>query len=149
LSELLTILLPLLIGLIVFLAVMRGVMSLMRRKLGKQIRAKLAGRTIIRESIGANFFGLSSKGLAQVRGNGALVLTPDQLYFAMFVPRRELTIPLADIVSVSTPRSHLGKTVGMKLLRVDFRVPAGQDSVAWAVRDLDDWKADIERHMPH
>lgn len=147
-NEFLKILLPLFLGLFVLLAVLRGVTALMQRRLGERIRNKLAGQTLIRQSIGANFFGLTSKGLGQIRGNGALVLTPDQLYFTMFMPRREVTIPLGDIVSVSTPRTHLGKTMGMRLLRVDFRASDGEDAVAWAVRDLDDWTADIEKYKP-
>jgi hypothetical protein len=146
-SELFRILFPLFIGLVVFLAVMRGVMALLRRKMLEQIRRRFAGQTVIRQSIGANFFGLTSKGLGQIRGNGALVLTPDELYFVLFAPRRELIIPLADVTSVSTPRSHLGKTIGMKLLRIDFRASGGEDAVAWALRDLDEWTAEIKRYL--
>ena len=145
-DELLRIVLPLFAGLIVFVAVMRGIMALVRRRLYQRIRRKFAGHTIIRMSIGANFLGQISKGLGQIRGNGALVLTPDQLYFGLFAPRRELTIELGDVVSLSTPRVHLGKTVGAKLLRVDFYTDGGQDAAAWAVRDLEEWIADIERY---
>jgi hypothetical protein len=148
-DELLSIVLPLLAGLIVFVAVMRGIMSLVRRRLFQQIRRKFSGQTIIRMSIGANFFGQTSRGLGQIRGNGALVLTPNQLHFALFAPRRELTIELGDVVSLSTPRVHLGKTMGAKLLRVDFRADGGEDAAAWAVRDLEEWVSDIERYRGH
>jgi hypothetical protein len=148
-DELLSIVLPLLAGLVVFLAVMRGIMALVRRKLYQQVRQKFAGQTIVRMSIGANFFGQTSKGLGQIRGNGALVLTPNQLYFALFAPRRELTIQLGDVVSLFTPRVHLGKTVGAKLLRVDYRADGGEDAAAWAVRDLEEWVSDIERYRGH
>jgi hypothetical protein len=148
-SEAISILLPLFLGLIVFLVVMRGVFALVRRKLYEGVRRKFAGQTIIRESIGANFLGQKSKGLGQIRGNGALVLTPTELYFIMFAPRREMSISLDAVTSVSTPRSHLGKTCVAKLLRVDFRSDDGDDAVAWAVRDLDSWTSDIERYKPH
>lgn len=144
-SESLKILLPLFAGVLVLLAVVRLVVASLARRTREEVRRRLAGRPIVRESLGANFFGLSSRGLGQVRGNGALVLTPDQICFLMFAPRREVTIPLRDVTRLSTPRSHLGKTVGMRLLKVDFTSPAGPDAAAWAVRDLDGWVADVER----
>jgi hypothetical protein len=148
LSEPFRILIPLFAGLVVFLLVMRGVFALVRRKLMEEVKAKFVGKTIIRQSIGANFFGRTSKGIGQIRGNGALVLTPDELYFIMFAPRRELSIPLRDIVSVSTPRSHLGKTPGFRLLKVDFKSENGKDAAAWALKEVDDWTSDIERWKP-
>lgn len=147
-SEAIRTLLPLFLGLIVFLVVMRGVFALVKRKLREDVRKKFAGHTVIRESVGANFFGLASKGLGQVRGNGALVLTPYELHFVMFAPRREMAIALDAITSVSTPRSHLGKTCVARLLRVDFRTADGDDAVAWAVGGVDGWKSDIERYKP-
>lgn len=148
-NEAIHILLPLFLGLVVFLAVMRGIFALVRRKLREDVRKRFAGQTIVRESFGANFFGQQSRGPGQIRGNGALVLTPTELYFLMFAPRRETSIPLEAVISVSTPRSHLGKTCVAKLLRIDYRANDGDDAVAWAVHDLDGWTSDIERYKPH
>jgi len=136
------------LGLVVFFAAARGVMALMRWRLGDVVRERMARHTIVRETMGANFFGLSSRGMAQARGNGGLVLATDVLYFVLFAPRREFTIPLRDVVAVSSPRSHLGKTVGMHLLKVEFNTPDGMDSAAWAVSDVEGWMSDIERHAP-
>jgi hypothetical protein len=147
-SEPLRVLVPLFAGLVVLLLVMRGVFVLVRRRLMEDVKTRFAGKMILRECIGANFFGQTSKGMRQIRGNGALILAPDELYFAMFVPRKSLSISLRDIVSVSTPRSHLGKTAGVRLLKVDFNSGGGEDAAAWAVRDLDDWKSDVERWQP-
>ncbi|MGD8412685.1 MAG: hypothetical protein PVF33_00545 [Candidatus Latescibacterota bacterium] len=146
-NELLKIVLPVLAGLIVLFTVIRLVLGHFSRKFREEIGRKFAGKQIVRESIGANFFGRSSKGIGQIRGNGALVLTPQELYFIMFAPRKELIIPLDDVTSVSTPRSHLGKTIGSKLLKVDFRTPAGEDAAAWAVRDVEDWAATVRRYQ--
>lgn len=88
----------------------------------------------------ANIFGIQSKGMKQIRGNGILLLTASQLYFRMLLPKKELLVPLRSITSVETPKSFLGKTKGRKLLKVDFRNDVeGTDSAAWLVPDLEKW----------
>jgi len=92
----------------------------------------------------ANCFGLESKGMAQIRGNGCLAATPREVYFQMWVPKREIAIPRDEIVEISTPRSHLGKSRGVKLLKIAFTTPEGEkDSAAWIVRDLDAWLSEL------
>lgn len=86
----------------------------------------------------ANNFGVTSKGAAQLRGNGGLVLTREHLWFIPLVAMDELKIPRADIREVTSVRSHLGKTVGRALLKVDW----GTDSAAFYVKDVPGW---IER----
>jgi hypothetical protein len=86
--------------------------------------------------------GLESRGKGQVRGNGWLVLTTDELRFRQWVPDRETRIPRAAITAVETDRWWLGKSVGVKLLIVRWRTPeGGGDAMAWRVRDLDSWLA--------
>ena len=88
----------------------------------------------------ANLFGIQSRGMKQIRGNGILLLTASQIYFRMLLPRRELLVPLSSITAVETPKSFLGKTKGRKLLKVDFRNDTGgTDSAAWLVPDPDKW----------
>jgi hypothetical protein len=146
-SQSLSILLPIVAGLLVVLVAIQMVVRHFKNKFREDIKRKFAGKHVVRESIGANFFGQSSRGMAQLRGNGALVLSNDELYFVKFAPRRELVIPLSTVTSISTPRSHLGKTVGWRLLRVDFRSPSGADAAAWAVLNLDEWISDLKRFM--
>ncbi|MBN2586380.1 MAG: hypothetical protein JXA64_00580 [Candidatus Fermentibacteraceae bacterium] len=94
----------------------------------------------------ANFFGLRSAGMKQVRGNGILLLTADRLYFRMLLPRRELTIPLDAVTSAGTVGSFLGRTKGRDLLEVDFTDEGGsEDSAAWLVGDLQEWVNGIRR----
>ena len=89
----------------------------------------------------ANFFGVESRGVAQMRGNGHLAASRSQILFIMWLPRRELSIPRDRVTAVERTRSHLGKTVGSELLRVRFTNETGApDSVAWAVRDLAMWE---------
>lgn len=88
----------------------------------------------------ANFFGIESKGLGQVRGNGCLALSDSEVVFVMWAPRRTLRFPRGQIVNVDTPRSHLGKTRGGQLLKITWQGgPQGQDSVAFSVRELETW----------
>ena len=87
-------------------------------------------------------FGLESRGRGQVRGNGWLVLTNEELRFRQWVPERDTTIPLQAVTAVETPRAWLGKTIGSKLLCVRWRTADGShDAMAWAVSDLEEWLA--------
>jgi hypothetical protein len=90
---------------------------------------------------GANFFGITSNGLMQVRGNGILLLTETDLIFGMFQPTRDFLIPLAQIVMIELAESHLTKTVFQPLLKVNFTNEEGDaDSVAWWVSNPIEWK---------
>lgn len=116
----------------------------MKRKQQK-ILEKTDSREIIKSSRGANFFGLESKGHAQIRGNGNLYLTDHCLYFKMWAFQREIVIPLTAIEKIETPKWHLGKSKFRPLLKLFFINESGQkDSVAWLVKDLDGWIVVIE-----
>lgn len=110
------------------------------RRLQSEMEAELGDSMTRRENVRG--LGLQSRGKGQVRGNGWLVLTDDELRFKQWIPAREDRIPLAAITGVETPRVWLGKTVGRKLLCVRWRTPGGgDDAMAWEVRDLDGWLA--------
>ena len=47
------------------------------------------------------------------------------------------------IVEVDTTRSHLGKTMNSDVLRIRWTAADGEDTVAFFVRDLDPWLADL------
>jgi hypothetical protein len=86
---------------------------------------------------GALFFGQEPRGAAQMRGNGTLILMDDELLFKQWVVNRDFRIPLKLIQSIETPRSFLGKTQGVQLLKVTYLNESGeQDALAWRVRDL-------------
>lgn len=94
----------------------------------------------------ANFFGLTSIGAVQARGNGCLVLTDDELAFAQWMPQRMIRVRTRDIVAVEETRSHLGKSIARKLLLVRWRSDGTDDSAAWFVRDLEGWLAALRRY---
>jgi len=123
------------IVLLIVLGVVVLVVSTAVRKRADAARDRFPNAIIV---AGANFFGQESRGKSQVRGNGTLVLTETELYFEQLLPRREFHIPISRMQAVDTPRSHLGKSVGRRLLRVVFRNDSGDlDSIAWYVRDVD------------
>jgi hypothetical protein len=114
-------------------------LGLIMGPLRRRARRHLADSKLLREE-DANSFGIESAGPWQVRGNGTLALTKHEVLFAQWVPNRLLRIPLRSIVEVTTVRSHLGKTVGRKLLKVVWTTEVGEkDSIALWVGDLDGW----------
>lgn len=134
-----------------FVAIMLGLAWFAIGRLRKAGRARideevLRGRAPQLVDDAANFFGLTSVGAIQARGNGCLVLTDDELAFAQWMPQRMIHVRLADILSVEETRSHLGKSVGRKLLLVRWRSESGEDSAAWFVRDLEGWLASLRHH---
>ncbi len=135
------------LGLVTLLVLLKTFLGRLRKGLEEAVSAKLGSTQSIRTDTGANFFGLTSKGMGQVRGNGALVLTSRELFFIMAIPRREIVIPLNSITSLSLKKSHLGKTIAYPLLRVDFSTFQGSDSAAWAISKPEEWKAAVEATM--
>lgn len=112
------------------------------------IDGRFAPSDVMLSELMAQSYGEQSRGVTQARGNGALALTKAELFFLLYVPERELRIPLGSIEAVTNPRSHLGKTSGAKLLHVRFRRDAGEDAVAWRVPDPEAWKAKLEALRP-
>lgn len=113
----------------------------------KEIIAKFQENEIIKISESANYFGLESKDVRQIRGNGVLILTKEKLYFEMWVkPKTIVEIPINSIQKIESVKSHLRKSRFQKLLKVIFTNEQwNSDSVAWLVRDLDDWMQLLEK----
>jgi len=126
-----------------------GVIYLIRKLLSKamaDVNAEYPEHTRILTCPMANLFGVKSSGMKQIRGNGILLLTASEIYFRMLLPAREFRVPLGSIKSVETPVSFLGKTKGIKLLKIDFINDTGEaDSAAWLVSDLEKWVETIKR----
>ena len=119
---------------------LRFVVGKVRKASAEKISARFGSEEVVRSDAMANFFGLESKGAAQVRGNGALVLTPTLLWFSRAGSSEPLEIPRAAIRDVDLVSSHLGKSIGRKLLHVRFETEQGSDSVAWWTKDVEGWK---------
>jgi len=112
----------------------------MFKKRKAEILNKLSNKTIIFGPSSANSFGQESLGLGQVRGNGLLILTEEELFFGMYLPRKDFLIPTNLITKIDIVKSHLKKAKSRNLLKVHFtNINGNQDSIAWLVIDLDSW----------
>ena len=131
-------------GLVVLALILRVVFGSLRAKPAAIIAQRFKPDDLRRQTLNACFFGRESAGMKQVRGNGALVLTGDRLWFLMALPRRETSIPLDHVTKVSLVRSHCGKTLIKPLLRVEFVDGDACDAIAWAVPDPEAWRHAIE-----
>lgn len=110
----------------------------------ERIQERFPGEEIVLSETSANFLGLESRGSFQIRGNGALVLTPNELWFSRFIKRDDITIPTQSIQDVHLVNSHLGKRIlGRQLIYVQFQTSEGKDSAAWLVADPEQWKMTI------
>jgi hypothetical protein len=108
--------------------------------------AQFQDRKIIHTDNFANYFGLESQGIKQIRGNGILILTEKELYFELYLPKKTITIPTNQILRIETPRSHLGKSKFKKLLKIIFtNQNQEKDSIAWIVKQLPKWIETIEK----
>ena len=129
-----------LVGVIVLVVVPKLVTKAMEPSLERRISKIYPAEQIILRDLMALTFGLESRGVLQGRGNGALVLTANELCWLRFVPESsDLRIPREHITKVDTVKTHLGKTYGRDLLRVTFTNNGTPDSMAWYVTDLGAW----------
>ena len=96
----------------------------------------------------ANFFGIESHGIMQIRGNGILLLTDTDLVFGLFRPARDFVIPLTKIGKIDLADSHLTKTVFQPLLKVYFTNEEGDmDNMALWVVNPEEWKDLLEKSI--
>ncbi|MCL5037147.1 MAG: hypothetical protein M1269_08535 [Chloroflexi bacterium] len=137
-----------LLWVIVLFLLLRFGFAHFKKKLRQKVEEKFNEEDIILRYYGANFFGRKSKGVGQLRGNGALVLTRNELWFFQGITGMEISIPLKNIKSITFPKSFLGKTIFRPLLCVEYISDEGEDSIAWAMPDPENWKEAIERAKP-
>ena len=98
-------------------------------------------------STAASALGRTGVGMDAMTGTGTLVLTAEELAFAQWRPARLLRIRRADILRTDTTREHLGKSMKDDVLRLTWRGEGNvEESVAFFVRDLDPWLADLGGH---
>ena len=96
-------------------------------------------RTIVATALGRT----DPQGPGNLLSTGTLVLAAEEVAFAQWRPRRLLRIPRRSIVRVDTTREHLGKTMRTDVLRITWDEDGTDQQVAFFVRDLDPWLADL------
>ncbi len=133
-----------LFGVVLLLTLLKLFFSSVRKKLEHHIQKKFDKREIVGATTNANFFGKQSKGGKQIRGNGALILTKDEICFIRVAPFEEYKIPLKSVLEVSLPNSFNGKSVFSKLLCIQYKTGSELDAVAWAVKIPESWEKSIE-----
>ena len=85
-----------------------------------------------------------SSGYSQKRGNGNLILTDHELFFAMPCPKTIHTIPLKSILRIERPTRMGGKCMMKPLLKVCFKTETGEeDAIGFHVKELDRWESEI------
>ena len=134
-------------GVIFLWVVLNVVMQRVRKKLEQRVLQKFNLEEIVCSTTRSNFFGEESQSAFQARGNGALVLTKEELCFMMVGSDKEFTIPLKSIISVSLPKSFKGKSIFVSLLCVRYQKNGEEDAMAWSVPTPEKWKQVIESLM--
>lgn len=128
------------VGMILFVFIMTALLGRWVYKTAAENEAKARERFPHARLIlpNVNFFGQKSLGVAQLRGNGTLVVTDELVHFQRWVSPAEFQISRSQIQSIETPRSFLGKTQGVQLLQINYLNEHGEaDAMAWRVPDLD------------
>ena len=129
------------------LAVIVGVVWFLRSKFMARVQSTLARypkESWLAASQRAHFFGQRSRGRKQLKGNGILILTREELHFHMLLPNREWTLPVSSIQKIENPRSFMGKSILRPLLKVTFFDEAGwSDEIAFSVPDVSAWTASL------
>ena len=121
------------IGLFVLFAIIKK----KRTEQISEVKEKFNVKDILFSDNSANFFGQKSNGISQVRGNGILLVTEHEIYFSLLMPRKEVCIPVKQIIAITSETSFLGKSKFKPLLVIQFKDRAGNlDSAAWLIRDL-------------
>ena len=121
------------------------VKKLFQRRIN-EILDKFKDKSIILSSDNANFFGQQSRKSTQVRGNGVLILSAEDLYFEMWITKKILQIPISSVLNIEITKSFLHKSAFRKLLKVVFTNQEGEeDAAAWWVTSLDKWTKELEK----
>lgn len=71
-------------------------------------------------------------------------MTVRELFFRLYIPKKEFRIPIASISGIQVVQSHLGKKISRPLLKVLFTNKTGSaDSIAWYVPNFEQWRDNL------
>jgi hypothetical protein len=112
---------------------------LRRKKVAVTRQWAQEGVLFLRGPEGANFSGFESQGLAQVRGNGFIALTGEDLRLTRAIPAAEWCIPYQQIKQATLEPSFLGKRRGRPVLVITFERDGQPDRLGVYVRDGQAW----------
>ncbi|MBI9049889.1 MAG: hypothetical protein JEZ00_10740 [Anaerolineaceae bacterium] len=133
-----------LIATVVFAVILYIVLMQVRVKQVKQANTLLEEfkeENILAYTSAANFVGIESKGMGQVRGNGFLLLSSHFLLFERLAPKMRVNIVLRKIIRVDQVSSFLGKRNIKPVLRIFYTDEHGeQDKIGFFIKDPDKWQ---------
>ena len=139
-------LIPVLLAVLCY--VVHKIIASLKRKRAEELFTNYHKDRIIYFSKEVNFFGQKSAGRSQVRGNGSLLLTPDELHFLRWMPKKNIVIPLDDIENIERVNSFLGKSKNKELLKIEFNNQQGEsDSAAWLLENMHAWEQVIRDNL--
>jgi hypothetical protein len=139
-SKTVSLIIPIL--LVVLFYLIKSIYNSIQQRRAEELFGNYHKDRIIYFSKKVNFFGLSSTGLTQIRGNGSLLLK--------WLPKSELIIPLTNIESIERVNSFLGKKRGKnkELLKIDFFNQQGElDSAALLLDNLSVWEEVLQASL--
>ncbi len=137
------------INFVIWFSILWFIMEQRSKKLRKETTDELLSK-INKEDIiiiydRANFFGQESRGHIQSLGKGVLVLTVKGIFFSMWMPKREIYIPIISVDRTEIVGSYLGRSRFKSLLKVVYKRDARlKDSIAWLVPKPNFWKMKID-----
>jgi type II secretory pathway pseudopilin PulG len=110
-------------------------------KQANQLLDEYQEENILAYTTSANYLGIESAGMGQVRGNGFLMLTSSFLLLERMAPKHRLQIPLRKIFRVDQVSSFLGRRNIKPILRISFTNDEGeQDTLGILLKDPDKWQ---------
>jgi hypothetical protein len=120
------------------------VLGWLRRRVAEDVRVRLGEDRILLMDDRANSFGVGSAGVFQLRGNGCLAATADEVMFLMWIPRGSCGYLATGYRSSSgRPRTWARPSPSRCCGSTTVDETGRPDSVAWFVRDLPAWEATL------
>lgn len=142
--EVLKILLPVVAGVLGIFLILKFISKAIKRNLLSEIKQRYSGTEILKVDLNANLFGFKSKGVKQIRGNGALILFKKEIRFIMAVPRKEFVIPVDKHFNADLTKSFLHKTIFKDLIKFEFVLNGKSDECAFAIVSPEIWLEEIK-----
>lgn len=142
--EVLFISIGVMLGLVTLVFILMAIFSRLRRRLAKRIRERYPDVELLALHLSANFVG--QRGGSALRGNGALLLSPDMLRFLMAVPDREIAIPLTSVREVKLERAFMQRSApGHPVLVIVHREDEQERETGFLLKNGARWKAAIDQ----
>ncbi|MCE5291099.1 MAG: hypothetical protein LLG14_17945 [Nocardiaceae bacterium] len=142
------------IGILVLLLVVTGLalrhfMADARKSSRYKLNALFREEDMLRHDVIAHCYGFESGNGEQYRGNGALVLTTDKIWYSKMATDEMLEIPMSSIRDVQIEMDFRGELGEGRLLIVTFERNGQNDRVAFFTEAPYEWRIAILNLSQH